>query len=83
MFDKHTTALYAIIISSIVIASVFAIGFVPQQASAQGNQTTGGSGNGNQTSSNFHSAAHSTPGGSTTGIAAVVVINQTPGNVTS
>ena len=27
MFDKHTTALYAIIISSIVIASVFAIGF--------------------------------------------------------
>ena len=49
MFDKHTTALYAIIISSIVIASVFAIGFIQQQASAQGNQTSGGSGNGNQT----------------------------------
>jgi uncharacterized membrane protein len=66
MFDKHTTALYAIIISSIVIASVFAFGFVPQQASAQGNQTSGGSGNGNQSSSNSTSGG-AAPGGSTTG----------------
>ena len=49
MFDKHTTALYAIVVSSLVIASIFAIGFVQQQASAQGNQTSGGSGSGNQT----------------------------------
>ena len=66
MFGKHTTALYAIIISSIVIASVFAFGFVPQQASAQGNQTSGGSGNGNQSSSNSTSGG-AAPGGSTTG----------------
>jgi uncharacterized membrane protein len=66
MFDKHTTALYAIVISSLVIASVFAIGFVQQQASAQGNQTSGGSGSGNQTSSNSTSGG-AAPGGSTTG----------------
>jgi hypothetical protein len=45
MFNKHTTALYAVVISSIVVASVFAIGFV-QQALAQGNQSSAG----NQTS---------------------------------
>jgi uncharacterized membrane protein len=66
MFDKHTTALYAIVISSLVIASVFAIGFVQQQASAQGNQTSGGSGSDNKTSSNSTSGG-AAPGGSTIG----------------
>jgi len=66
MFDKHTTALYAIVVSSLVIASIFAIGFVQQQASAEGNQTSGGSGSGNQTSSNSTSGG-TAPGGSTTG----------------
>ena len=66
MFDKHTTALYAIVVSSLVIASIFAIGFVQQQASAQGNQTSGGSGSGNLTSNNSTSGG-TAPGGSTTG----------------
>lgn len=61
---KSTAALYAIVISSLVVASVFAISFVPQQVSAQGNQTSGG-GSGNQTSSN--STGGATAGGSTTG----------------
>jgi hypothetical protein len=47
MFNKQITALYALFISSIVVASVFAIGFVQQQALAQGNQTVG---DGNKTS---------------------------------
>lgn len=61
---KKTTALYAVVISSIVIGSVFAIGFVQQAALAQANQTNSSSANqtnstgGNQTSSN------STSGGS-------------------
>jgi hypothetical protein len=52
MYNKHTTALYAAIISSIVVASVFAISFV-QQAVAQGNMSSSGNmtGGGNQTSS--------------------------------
>ena len=68
MFNKHTTALYAIVISSLVVASVFAISFVQQQASAQGNQTSGGGGgsSSNQTSSNSTSGGASA-GGSTTG----------------
>ena len=65
MFDKHTTALYAIVVSSLVIASIFAIGFVQQQASAQGNQTSGGSGSGNQTAAT--QLGGTAPGGSTTG----------------
>ena len=75
MFDKHTTALYAIVISSLVIASVFAIGFVQQQASAQGNQTSGGSGSGNQTSSNSTSGAQHQVVAQLV-LVAVIVINQ-------
>ena len=56
-------ALYAIVISSLVVASVFTVSFVPQQASAQGNQTSGGSSN--QTSSNSTTAG-AAGGGSTT-----------------
>ena len=66
MFDKHTTALYAIVVSSLIVASVFAIGVVQQQASAQGNQTSRGSGSGNQTSNNSTTGG-AAPGGSTTG----------------
>ena len=62
MFNKNTAALYAIVISSLVVASVFAISFVPQQASAQGNQTSGGGG-----SSTNHTSSNSTGGGSTAG----------------
>ena len=82
MFDKHTTALYAIVISSLVIASVFAIGFVQQQASAQGNQTSGGSGSGNQTSSNSTSSG-AAPVVAQLVLVAVIVINQIRGNATS
>jgi hypothetical protein len=42
MFNKRITALYALFISSIVVASAFAIGFIQQQALAQGNQTGSG-----------------------------------------
>ena len=66
MFNKHTTALYAIVISSLVVASVFAIGVVQQQASAQGNQTSAGGGSGNQTSNNSTSGG-AAPSGSTSG----------------
>ena len=46
MFTKHaTTAIYAAVISSVVVASVFAISYIQQQALAQGNQTSGGGGN--------------------------------------
>jgi uncharacterized membrane protein len=73
MFNKHTTALYAVVISSILIASVFAISFV-QQALAQGNQTGGGanqtSGAGsNQTNSSGTSGGAAAGGSSTTGAA--------------
>jgi hypothetical protein len=67
MYNKHTTALYAAIISSIVIASVFAISFV-QQAVAQGNMSSSGNmtgGGGNQTSAG--GAAGKTTGGKMTG----------------
>ena len=49
MYNKHTKALYAAIISSIV---VLAISFVQQQqqAKAQGNQTGGAAGSTNKTS---------------------------------
>jgi uncharacterized membrane protein len=60
-----TAALYAIVISSLVVASVFNVSFVPQQASAQGNQTSGGSSS-NQSSSNSTSGG-APAGGSTTG----------------
>jgi hypothetical protein len=57
MYNKYTIAPYAAIISSMLVASMFAISYV-QQAAAQGNQTGGGgsaagwnkTGGGNQTS---------------------------------
>jgi len=68
MFNKHTTALYAAVIASVLVASVFAISFVQQQALAQGNQTTGAAGSTNQSSSNSTSSgAATTTGGTTTG----------------
>lgn len=65
MFNRYTAAVYAIAILSLVVASVFAIGVVPQQASAQisGN----GSGNSNRTGSNSTSNG-AAAGGSTTGM---------------
>ena len=83
MFDKHTTALYAIVISSLVIASVFAIGFVQQQASAQGNQTSGGSGSGNQTKAATQLAVVQHQVVAQLVQVAVIVINQNRGNATS
>ena len=52
MFNKHTTTLYAAVIASVLVVSVFVISFVQQQALAQGNQTTGAAGSTNQSSSN-------------------------------
>jgi hypothetical protein len=46
MNNKYAIALYAAVISSMLVASTFAISYV-QLAAAQGNQTGGG---GNQTS---------------------------------
>jgi hypothetical protein len=44
MFNKYTTALYAAVIASVLVASMFAISYVQQQALAQGNQTSGAAG---------------------------------------
>src|ERR687886_1582432 len=66
MFNKHTT-LYAAVIASVLVASVFAISFVQQQAMAQGNQTTGATGGTNQSSSNSTGSGAATTGGTTTG----------------
>jgi hypothetical protein len=52
MSNKYTTtALYAAVISSILVASIFAISYI-QEALAQGNQTGGGNqtGSSNKTS---------------------------------
>jgi hypothetical protein len=59
MFNRHMTALYAAVISSILVASVFGISFV-QQALAQGNQTSGGT---NQTSGGAAAGGNTTGGG--------------------
>jgi hypothetical protein len=67
MFNKHTTALYAAVIATVLVASMFGISFVQQQALAQGNQTTGAAGSTNQSSSNSTSSGAATTGGSTTG----------------
>ena len=40
--EQDAAALYAAVISSVLVGSVFAIAFVQQQALAQGNQTGGG-----------------------------------------
>jgi hypothetical protein len=62
MYNKHTTALYAAIIASVLVASAFAIGYV-QMALAQGNMTGGASG-GNMTGGNMTGGAS---GGNMTG----------------
>ena len=68
MYNKHTTALYAAIIASALVASVFAISYVQQQALAQGNQTSGAAGGTNQSSSSSNSTSSSgVTGGTTTG----------------
>ena len=67
MFNKHTTALYAAVIASVLVASVFAISYIQQQALAQGNQTTGAAGGTNQSSSNSTGGGAATTGGTTTG----------------
>jgi hypothetical protein len=67
MFNKHTTtALYAAVIGSVLVASMFAISYV-QIALAQGNQTGGAAGDTNQSSSNSTSSGGAATGGSTTG----------------
>jgi hypothetical protein len=72
MDNKYTTALYAAIISLMLVASMFAISYV-QQAAAQGNQTGGGgnqtsAGGGNQTSAGGgNMTATGVLGGATTG----------------
>jgi len=67
MYNKHTTALYAAIIASVLVASMFAISYVQQQALAQGNQTSGAAGGTNQSSSNSTSSGGAATGGTTTG----------------
>jgi hypothetical protein len=44
MLNKHTTTLYAAVIASVILVSMFAISYVQQQALAQGNQTEGAAG---------------------------------------
>ena len=66
MFNKHTTALYAAVIATVLVASIFAISYVQQQAAAQGNQTTGGTGGTNQSGTNSTSSGTAT-GSSPTG----------------
>ena len=60
MYNKHTVASYAAIISSILAASVLAIGFV-QHVVAQGNNTSGSSGgaSSNMTGGNMTSGSAS------------------------
>ena len=67
MFNKHTTALYAAVVASVLVAYVLAISFVQQQALAQGNQTTGAGGGTNQSSTNSTSSGAATTGSTTTG----------------
>ena len=64
IFNKHTITLYPKVITSVLVASVFAIGFVQQQALAQSNQASA-VGSSNQTSSNSTSGT-ATASGSTT-----------------
>ena len=51
MNNKYTIALYASVISSMLVASMFAISYVQQQAAAQGNQTSAGGALKNMTNS--------------------------------
>jgi hypothetical protein len=56
MFNKYTTAMFAVVISSLVVISCFAIG-VAAQVFAQDNQTGGAA-----SSSNNQSSTNSTGG---------------------
>jgi hypothetical protein len=71
MFNKHTTALYTAVIVSVLVASMFTISYVQQQALAQGNQTSGGgsnqTGGGNQTAGKMTSVGPVTGGAATGG----------------
>lgn len=67
MYNKHTTALYVVIIASVLVASMFAISYIQQQALAQGNQTSGATGGTNQSSSNSTSSGGAATSGTTTG----------------
>src|SRR5919205_4660678 len=62
MYNKYTMALYAAIISSMLVASMFAISYV-QQAAAQGNKTSAG---GNATGGNMTGGGNQTSGGGST-----------------
>ena len=74
MSSKYNVALYAAIISSMLVASMFAISYV-QLAAAQGNQTGGGgsaaggnkTGGGNQTSGGGSTSGKMTGAGPVTG----------------
>jgi hypothetical protein len=70
MYNKYTIALYAAIVSSMLVASIFAISYV-QQAAAQGNQTSAGGGNktggGNQTGGGGSTSGKMTGAGPVTG----------------
>ena len=67
MFNKHTTALYAAVIATVLVASVFAISYVQQQAAAQGNQTTGGTNQSGTNSTSSGTATGSSPTGASSG----------------
>ena len=69
MYNKHTTALSAVIIAAALVASMFAISYVQQQALAQGNQTsnsgnqTGGGGNKTAGAAGSNRSSNATGGG--------------------
>jgi hypothetical protein len=69
MYNKHTTtvALYAAVIASVLVASMFAISYVQQQALAQGIQTSGTTGTNQSSSNSTSSGGAATTGGTTTG----------------
>jgi hypothetical protein len=67
MYNKHTTAIYVAVFSSIVVASAFAISFVQQQAVAQGNQTAGGSNKTSGAAGSNRASGNATGGGTTAG----------------
>src|ERR671933_2137913 len=68
MYNKYNVALYAAIISSMLVASMFAISYV-QLAAAQGNQTGGGgsAAGGNKTGGGNQTSGGGSPSGKMTG----------------
>ena len=63
MKNKYTIALYAAVISSMLVASMFAISYVQQQALAQGNQTSSGGGNKTAGAAGSNRSSNATGGG--------------------